>query len=194
MIVICPTCSQKNRIPDRPRTDGVYKCGVKTCGTLLLHRKVEFHSRLITDVINDLRRIRENLESIKFSVFRQRDIYFLKEDYERSKSRLQNWFDHVEFIKDPIERKEIYGSYKQEIRQIEGEIKFIADLINKKEEIKRILQRFKPLVPVFSVLNGALKLAVGVLGIIGLDVADHIQFLLEEVQIFLIEGGLGTSK
>lgn len=194
MIIACPICSQKNRIPDRPRTDGVYKCGIKMCDTLLLHRKVEFHSRLIRDVIDDLRGIRENLESIKFSVFRQRDIYFLREDYERSKSRLQNWFDHVEFIKDPIERQEIYGSYKQELRQIEGEVKVVADLINKKEEIKRILQRFKPFLPVLGVLNGALKLAVGVLGIIGVNVAENIQFMLEEVQIFLIEGGLDTSE
>jgi hypothetical protein len=193
MIITCPTCGQKNKIPDRPRTDGVYKCGVKTCATLLLHRKVEFHSRLIRDVTKDLRRIKENLESIRFAVFRQRDIYLLREDYERSKSRLQNWLDHVEFIKDPIERQEIYGSYKQELRQIEREIKAVANLINKKEEIKKILQKFKPFIPVLGVLNGALKLAVGVLGVIDVSVAENIQFMLEEVQIFLIEGGLDTS-
>lgn len=190
MIFECPVCGQKNRIPERPRTDGVYHCGILTCRTLLLDHKVKFHDRLIRDVMEDLQRIKSDLESIKYAIFRQRDIYYLREEYERSKSRLQNWHDHVEFIRDPIERDEIYGSYKAELRAIKSEVVSIANLISKKEEIKKILQKFKPFAVTLGVLNGALKLAVGVLGITGVNWLDEVQFMLEDIQIFLIEGGI----
>lgn len=194
MIIICPTCGKKNRIPHQPRTDGVYRCGADGCKTFLFRHKVEFHGRLIADVENDLNSIKQELESIRFSVFRQRDIYFLKQKYDQCKARLQTWYDHSEFIRDKFERQQIYGTYRQELKQIEQNIKTIADLIDKKEEIKRIIRRFKPFVTTLGVLNKALQLAAAALSIIGLTVGEDAQFLLEEVQIFLIEGGLDESN
>jgi len=194
MIIGCPSCGQKNNVPDKPRTDGIYKCGRVSCQILLLHREIEFHDRLIKDVVSELVQIRENLDSIKFTVFRQRDIYYLRQQYERNQSRIQNWLDHVEFIKSEDERKKIYSSYKWELHQVNSEIKNIPEILTKKEEIKRILQKFASLKQVFGVLNGALKLAAGVLGILGIELATSLSFLLEEVQIFLIEGGIDETK
>lgn len=193
MIIDCPNCGIKNRIPDHPRTDGVYKCGHAKCQILLLHREIKFHDKLIKDVMEELREIRENLESIRFAAFRQGDVYFLRQNYERNQSRIQNWLDHVEFLKDPVEKRKIYTAYRWELQQINNEIKKIPDVITKKESIKRILRKYAPLKQVFGILNGGLKLVFTVLGIIGIDLANHISFLLEEVDIFLIQGGLEDS-
>ena len=190
MIIQCPNCSKKNKLPDRPRTDGIYKCGHLSCRVLLLHREIEFHDRLIKDVMNELVQIRKNLESIKFAAFRQRDIYFLREDYQRNKSRIQNWLDHVEFLKDRDEKRKIYTSYQWELQKINDESKKIPEIITKKESIKKLLQKYAPLKQVFGILNGGLKLAFTVLGVLGIDLANNVSFLLEEVEIFLIEGGL----
>ncbi|MGK7875755.1 MAG: hypothetical protein AB4426_21410 [Xenococcaceae cyanobacterium] len=56
-----------------------------------------------------------------------------------------------------------------------------------------MLQKFAPLRQVFGILNGSLKLAATVLGILGIGLANNVSFLLEEAQIFLIEGGLGDD-
>jgi hypothetical protein len=61
MIIPCPKCQRKNRIPERPRTDGVYRCKISTCGAYLHRHKNEHHDKLIRDVISDLKCIKENL-------------------------------------------------------------------------------------------------------------------------------------
>jgi hypothetical protein len=193
MIIPCPNCGQKNKIPDRPRTDGVYKCGDPRCKMFLLHHRVEFHSRLINDVVSDLKNIKQKLESIKFAIFHQKEIYFLKEDYDRTKSRLQNWIDYTEFIRDPIERQEIYGTYKQQLSDIKQEIGAIANLIDKKEEIKKTIRKFKLFREAVEVLNSTLGLANFVLESIGIQIPEEIKYMLGDIQIFLIEGGLNRD-
>jgi dynactin complex subunit len=189
MIIPCPKCQKKNRIPDRPRTDGHYSCKISTCGTLLLHHTVDFHDKLIRDVIIDLKRIKENLQSIKFAIFQQKDIDSLRRDYEKSHSRLQNWYDNVQYIRDPIERQQIYGTYKKELRLIKEEVVVIVDLVNRNEEIKRVVRRVKSLSSVFSILNVTLRLAISALGAIGIYMPE-IQLMSGDSPTSLIEGGL----
>jgi hypothetical protein len=187
MIIPCPKCQQKNRIPDRPRTDGRYSCKIPTCGTLLLHHRVDFHDKIIRDVISDFKRIKENLQSIKFAIFRQKDIDSLRGDYEKSCSHIQNWYDNVQY-RDPIERQQIIGTYKKELRLIKEEIAAIVDLVNRNEEIKRVLQRFKSLSSAFSILNVTLKLAISALGAIGISIPEF--QLLGDSKILSIGGEL----
>jgi hypothetical protein len=192
MIIPCPKCQQKHRIPDRPRTDGYYSCKISTCGALILHHRKEFHDKLIRDVISNLNHVKESLSSIKLAIFQQRDIYLLRQEFDKSNSRFQNWYDNVQYIKDPIERQEIYGTYKIELRLIKEEVVCIIALLNQKEEIKRVFQRFKLLSSAFSVLNATLKLAIKALGIIGIHIPEEVQLMLGDFQIFLIEGGLDS--
>lgn len=35
VIVRCPACGQRNRIPEKPRADGVYRCGKSSCRTTI---------------------------------------------------------------------------------------------------------------------------------------------------------------
>jgi hypothetical protein len=193
MIIPCPTCSKKNKIPDRPRTDGTYRCGDSKCKTFLLRHRVEFHSRLINDVVIDLKNIKQKLESINFAIFHQKEIYFLKEDYDRTKSRLQNWIDYSEFIRDPIEKKQIHGTYKEQLSNIKQEIEAIANLINKKEEIKKTIRKFKLFREAVGALSFTLELANIVLENIGVQIPEQIKYMLEDIQIFLIEGGLNRE-
>jgi hypothetical protein len=114
----------------------------------------------------------------------------LRQNYEKNNSRFQSWCDSVQYIRDPIERQQIYGTYKEELKLIKEEIADIIDLLNRKEEIKRVFQRFKSLSSVFSILNTTLKLAINALKVIGIYVPDDIQLMLGDFQTFLLEGGL----
>ncbi|MGB3193505.1 MAG: HAD hydrolase family protein [Limnoraphis sp.] len=188
MIIKCSNCGQKNRLPEQIETNGIYKCA--SCQTHLLHREIEFHDKLIKQVMNELSEIRKELDGIKLSVFRQREIYFLRQKYEHNQSRIQTWLDHVEYIRDQDEKRKIGSSYKWEIQQIKNEIEKISAILSKKEEIKKIMQKFAALKTAFGILSTGLKLAGTVLSFLGIELGNNMNFLLKEMDIFLIEGGL----
>ncbi len=118
MIFECQKCNQLNRVPDRPRTDGRYRCGV--CGHIVLHRRVTFHSSLLLDV-------RESLEDISMEVAKIPTIHLrfgtldgLKERLSTAQARMEQWLDHAEYAGASDSRQSILiiESYRPDINQI----------------------------------------------------------------------------
>lgn len=129
MIVIytCQSCSSKNRVANSKKTGGRWKCG--KCGIVLLHRKAIFHESLMLNVRYELEEMLIQLKEIRFPVFSQKRIKEIEAKNEKCRSKIENWVDHLSYLKDENEKKEIMDSYNPDIKEIESLTLLISDEI-----------------------------------------------------------------
>ena len=166
LIYTCRACSRKNRIVGPIRRKGFYKCG--GCGAELVRREVAHHERLVMDVRRELDEVEKHLQNIKSSLLGRKRIAELRNRFRHSTSRLQNWHDSVEFIRDAGERDLIFNSYSPDLMAISESAGRIIIALDEKDWLKKTMAGNPELRHLVSVIGEVLGIVANVLSLFGI--------------------------
>lgn len=163
----CESCSTINRVINPKKSGGRWKCG--KCGSVILHRKRIFHEALIIDVRRQLMMTHEKLKEIRFPTFAQKKINEIEKLNQKYRSKMENWLDHLSYLKNEEEKQEIVDSYKPDINEIERLTISISEEIKDSRWLKEKIQGLDVIRKVMLSTGLMMKAIAGVLAFFGLD-------------------------
>lgn len=163
----CESCNSKNRVANPKKTGGRWKCG--KCGKVLLYRKAVFHESLMVNVRYELEEILIQLKEIRFPVFSQNKIKEIEVKNEKCRSKIENWLDHLSYLKNENERKEIMDSYKPDIKEIENLTILISYEIKDARWLREKLSSIDIVRQVVVSISLTMKAMAGIFAFLGLD-------------------------
>lgn len=114
----CGSCNTVNRVLDPKLTGGKWNCG--RCGNTVLHKEKLFHDNIITEVRVQLEAMLDSLREIRYPVFAQKRMSEIEKMNTKFRSKIENWENHLAYLKSDDDRATIRRSYKPDLDILES--------------------------------------------------------------------------
>lgn len=173
---VCKSCNTINRVKSPNRLGGWWKCG-----KVILYREEIFYEELIINVRKNMTAIYEEICRKKYPVFAQKKINELETKMNYNQSKIENWLDHLGYLKDGKQKKIIESSYQPDLEEIQNMVEKISTEMKDKRWLKNKLNEYNFIRRFIVSIANTLKAVSTLLSFFGFEgLLDSFKLLLLE--------------